>query len=235
MKRLIEAKDWVFDLDNTLYPAHSDLFPQIQVRMTEYVADFLKLEKEEARQIQKKYYVEHGTTLNGLMLHHDIDPHHYLHHVHDIDYSRLSDDLRLKTAIESLDGRKIVFTNGSLKHAENAIEAMGLNGVFNEIIDIAATNFIPKPKIEAFETVIKTHNIDTRKAVMVEDLPKNLLTAHQLGFSTILVWSDKIWHDEPKGHAPAGQKDAEQNYIDYSTNNLGEFLSNVVEAAKTKI
>lgn len=235
MKRLIEAKDWVFDLDNTLYPAHSDLFPQIQVKMTDYVAQFLGLPKEEARQVQKKYYVEHGTTLNGLMLYHDIDPHHYLQHVHDIDYSRLSHDLLLKNAIENLGGRKIVFTNGSLKHAESAIAAMGLGNVFDEIIDIAATNFIPKPKREAFETMINAHNIDANKSVMVEDLPKNLVTAHQMGFATILVWSDKIWHDEPKGHAPAGAHDIAQDYVDYSTNNLGEFLSDVVEAAKGNI
>ena len=232
MKRLIGAQDWVFDLDNTLYSANSDLFPQIQVKMNEYVADFLNLPKPEARLVQKQYYIEYGTTLNGLMKHHEIDPHHYLHHVHDIDYSRLSPDLQLRSAIEGLGGRKMVFTNGSKKHAENAIAALGLEGLFHDLVDIAATNFIPKPKIEAFEAMIKAHDINPKTSVMVEDLSKNLVTAHKMGFATILVWSDKIWHDEPKGHAPAGEHDIEQDYIDYATNNLSGFLQNVVNAAK---
>lgn len=232
LSALYNAKDWVFDLDNTLYPAECDLFPQIQVKMNEYVANFLNLPKDEARAIQKHYYVEYGTTLNGLMKHHEIDPHDYLHHVHDIDYSAIEPNVPLRVALENLPARKIVFTNGSKRHAQNAIEAMGLEGIFHDIIDIAGTNFTPKPHKEAFETLLNLHDIDPHQSVMVEDLSKNLVTAKQLGFATILVWSDKIWNDEPKGHAPAGEKDAQQEHIDFNTNNLTQFIETVLEAAK---
>lgn len=232
MDKLIKAQNWVFDLDNTLYPAKSDLFAQIQVKMNDYVAKFLDLPHDEARLVQKKYYVEYGTTLNGLMKHHNVDPHDYLHHVHDIDYSILQKDNELKAAIESINGRKIVFTNGSKKHAQNAINALGLDGAFDTIIDIAATNFVPKPNFDAFKVLVEKQNINPNHSVMVEDLPKNLKTAKDMGFATILVWSDKEWHDEPKGHAPAGESDLEHEFIDYSTNNLGDFLSNIVIAQR---
>lgn len=232
LSALYNAKDWVFDLDNTLYPAECDLFPQIQVKMNEYVANFLNLPKDEARAIQKHYYVEYGTTLNGLMKHYEIDPHDYLHHVHDIDYSAIEPNVPLRVALEKLHARKIVFTNGSKRHAENAIAAMGLDGIFHDIIDIAGTNFTPKPHKEAFDALLKMHDIDPHQSVMVEDLSKNLVTAKQLGFATILVWSDKIWHDEPEGHSPAGQNDAQQEHIDFNTNNLTQFIETVIEAAK---
>lgn len=232
MRSLYNAEDWVFDLDNTLYPAHCDLFPQIQAKMNEYVANFLDLPKDQARAVQKDYYVKYGTTLNGLMTHHDIDPHHYLHHVHDIDYSKISPDALLRNAINALPGRKMVFTNGSRKHAENAVKALGLDGIFHDLVDIAATDFTPKPDIKAFEAMITAHNINPKTSVMVEDLSKNLLTAHKMGFATILVWSDKIWHDEPKGHAPAGQSDSKKEHIHFATNNLGDFLQDVVDIGR---
>jgi putative hydrolase of the HAD superfamily len=235
MKSLIDlygATDWVFDLDNTLYPAECDLFPQIQVKMNDYVAKFLNLPHDEARLVQKKYYVEYGTTLNGLMIHHEIDPHDYLHHVHDIDYSTISPNLPLREAIENLPARKIVFTNGSKKHAQNAIAAMGLDGVFHDIIDIAGTDFTPKPHKKAFVALLAAHNVNPKTSVMVEDLSKNLVTAKEMGFATILVWSNKIWHDEPKGHAPAGQDDALHEHIDFDTNNLTQFIEAVLKAAK---
>lgn len=232
MRKLYQATDWVFDLDNTLYPPESDLFAQIQVKMNQYVADFLDLPLGLARDVQKKYYVEHGTTLNGLMLNHNIDPHDYLHHVHDIDYSILEENPRLRANLIALPGRKIVFTNGSKQHAENAIKALGLENIFHDIADIVATDFVPKPHESAFGAVIEAHNINPRTSVMVEDLSKNLVTAHDLGFSTVLVWSNKLWHDEPKGHSPAGPNDAQEKHIHFDTNNLSEFLNAVVKAGK---
>lgn len=229
LSELYNAKDWVFDLDNTLYPAECDLFPQIQTKMTEYVAKLLSVPKDEARKVQKKYYVEYGTTLNGLMKHHEIDPHEYLHHVHDIDYTAIVPNLALREAISSLPARKIVFTNGSQKHAQNAIKAMGLKGVFHDIIDIAGTNFIPKPSFEAFDALLNAHDIKPAKSIMVEDLSKNLVTAKKMGFTTLLVWSNKIWHDEPDGHAPAGEKDTDHDHIDFNTNNLTQFIEAVIK------
>ncbi len=232
LHKLYAAKDWVFDLDNTLYPQECALFPQIQVKMNRYVADFLGLPLDEARAIQKKYYVEHGTTLNGLMLHHDIDPYDYLHHVHDIDYSILKPDPRLRDAINALPARKTIFTNGSRKHAENALAALGLEGIFHDLIDIAATDFKPKPEKSAFETLIKTHDINPQSAVMVEDLSKNLVTAHEMGFMTLLVWSHHDWDDEPEGHKPAGLEDTQKEHIHFNTDNLGGFIENVIKQGK---
>lgn len=226
----LRKKDaWVFDLDNTLYPAECDLFPQIQVKMNEYVAKFLQLPKDKAREVQKKYYVEYGTTLNGLMKHHNVDPYDYLQHVHDIDYSAISPNLPLRNAIEKLDARKIVFTNGSLKHAQNAISAMGLEGVFEDIIDIAGTGFVPKPHFEAFDALLRAHSLNALNSVMVEDLSKNLVTAKKLGFATVLVWSSRDWHDEPEGHKPAGASDAEHEHIDFDTNDLTAFIETVLK------
>lgn len=224
MEALANRKTWVFDLDNTLYPAHSDLFPQVQVKMNAYVADYLKLSKEEAHKVQKKYYVEYGTTLNGMMINHNIDPHEFLYHAHDIDYSVLEKEKELLSALEALDARKLVFTNGSRRHAEQALEAMGLSHVFEDIFDIVAAEYTPKPSKKSFESMINKFGINPNESVMVEDLSKNLMTADELGFATLLVWSDKVWHDEPKGHAPAGISETEEPHIHYHTNKLSDFL-----------
>lgn len=229
LRKLFDAKTWVFDLDNTLYPQECDLFSQIEVKMNEYVASFLKLPKDEARIIQKKYYVEYGTTLNGLMKNHDVDPSHYLHHVHDIDYSSITPNPQLRDAIKALEGDKLVFTNGSKGHAQKALDALGFNGLFSDVIDIAETKFEPKPKREAFDILVKKHGLNTKDSVMVEDLSKNLLTAHDMGFMTVLVWSDKVWDNEPDGHAPAGEGDIEKEHIHFATNNLASFIEQVLK------
>ena len=118
-------RDWVFDLDNTLYPHHINLFAQIDRNMTAFVAELLQLEPDEARAVQKQYYRDHGTTLAGLMLHHGIDPNDFLERAHAIDYSALLPDEHLGAAIRALPGRKFIFTNGTVKHAEAAARALG--------------------------------------------------------------------------------------------------------------
>lgn len=226
--RLRQTGEWVFDLDNTLYPAESDLFAQIDKRMTLYVAGRLGLPTEQARKVQKAYYAEHGTTLSGLMSEHDIEPESYLDFVHDIDLSPLHVDKDLHTALVSLPGRKTVFTNGSRGHANRVLGARGLNGVFDEIIGIEDTGFVPKPQMPAYTHLLQSLNIDPLQAAFFEDMERNLAPAHALGFVTVLVHSDKDWSHEPEGARPAGAND-KHDHVHFTTGDLAGFLVNAVK------
>ena len=184
---LPDMETWVFDLDNTLYPASSDVFPQIDKRMKAFIADYLKLPLDEAFLIQKKYYHQYGTTLRGLMLENKLEPSLFLDYVHDIDHSVLEANPALDAALADLDGRKIIFTNGSERHAERVLDRLGIARHFESIFDIAAADFIPKPQPETYTTFIKRHAFDPRAAAMLEDSPANLVPALAVGMTTVLV------------------------------------------------
>lgn len=220
---LSHVSEWVFDLDNTLYDPSADLFKQIDARMSDYVARLLKIDADEAKRLQKLYYVDHGTTLSGLMALHEVDPHDYLEYVHDIELSALAPNPRLATAIAALPGRRFVFTNGSRRHAERVLDKIGLNDLFHDLFDIVATDFTPKPHADAFHRLLDRHVIDPKQAVLFEDLERNLETAHALGFSTVLVTSNKDWSHEPAGVRPAAL-DARPDFADYVTSDLAGFL-----------
>jgi putative hydrolase of the HAD superfamily len=216
--------DWVFDLDNTLYPHHIDLFAQIDKNMTAYVSDLLGLDFGEARALQKKYYLDHGTTLSGLMLHHGIDPNHFLDAAHAIDYSPLRADAALADAIKALPGRKFIFTNGTVKHAEAAARALGVLDHFEDIFDIVAADFVPKPANATYDKFASLHRVDTRNAAMFEDLPRNLAVPKILGMKTVLILP------EPghKGLERWEQFDEDDGNIDFVTNRLSDFLEAIV-------
>jgi putative hydrolase of the HAD superfamily len=228
---LFGARDWVFDLDNTLYPAECDLFSQIDARMTQFVSQYLALEPDAARALQKHYYKTYGTTLNGLMREHGMQPDVFLDYVHDLDYTPVTPAPRLRAALEALPGRKIVFTNGSIGHARRTLKALDLeHGVFSELFGIAEAQFQPKPRREAFDVLTATHDIDPARAVMVEDLSRNLETAWHLGMATVLVWSWKDWSHEPEGARPAGPDGERESHVDFVTGDLAAFLESVVAA-----
>jgi putative hydrolase of the HAD superfamily len=227
---LYAAEDWVFDLDNTLYPAECDLFAQIDVRMTQFVGQYLGLDPVAAKQMQKHYYKTYGTTLNGLMREHGMPASAFLDYVHDLDYTPVLEAPALRAAIQALPGRKIVFTNGSRGHAERTLKALGLSDLFHDLFDIEATGFHPKPRREAFDALIEAHLVTPHTSVMVEDLSRNLETAHQLGFSTVLVWSWKDWSHEPEGARPAGPADETPDHVHHATADLTGFLETVVAA-----
>ena len=216
--------DWVFDLDNTLYPHHVDLFAQIDRNMTAYVADLLGLDYDEARALQKKYYHEHGTTLAGLMHHHGIDPHGFLDAAHAIDYSPVLTDADLADAIKALPGRKFIFTNGTVKHAETAARALGVLDHFEDIFDIVAADFVPKPANATYDKFASLHRVDTKRAAMFEDLPRNLVVPRLLGMKTVLILP------EPghKGLERWEEHDEDDGNIDFVTNRLADFLKAVV-------
>ncbi|WP_075995438.1 pyrimidine 5'-nucleotidase [Salaquimonas pukyongi] len=219
--------EWVFDLDNTLYPRHTDLFKQIDWKMTDYVASLTGLAKDEARKLQKQLYRDHGTTLNGLMMEYSIDPHDYLAHVHDIDYGEVEANPALGELIASLPGRKHIFTNGDVRHAENTLRAIGIEPVFDSMFDIVAADFEPKPARGPYEKFLKAHVVHPVEAVMFEDMPRNLEVPKDLGMVTVLIvprsgstHSAEQW-ELAGGDAP---------HIDHVTDHLDDFLADVLEA-----
>lgn len=223
--RFSHVTDWVFDLDNTLYPHHSNLFSQIDVRMTAYVSELLSLSREDARRLQKELYRQYGTTLNGLMQRHGIDPDDFLQKVHDIDYSWLVPDPVLGTAIHQLPGRKFIFTNGDRGHAERAARQLGILDHFDDIFDIVAADLTPKPSRQTYEKFAALHAVTGRNAVMFEDLARNLAVPKALGMTTVLVVPRnfeptfaEIWEGDPD----------QEDDVDFVTDDLAGFLTAVV-------
>ncbi len=178
---------WLFDMDNTLYPASANLFAQIDRKMEAYVGNLLGLSREEARAVQKRYFHEHGTTLRGLMLSHNVDPKHFLDFVHDIDMSVLSADPRVPAALARLPGRKIVFTNGDLAYAERVLDALGLGRAFEAVHDIHAMDYHPKPAMRAYSGLCEQLEVAPETALFVDDMAHNLLPAKTLGMTTVWV------------------------------------------------
>ncbi|MGE0282058.1 MAG: pyrimidine 5'-nucleotidase [Rhizobiaceae bacterium] len=220
-RRFEQIRDWVFDLDNTLYPHHSNLFSQIDVKMTAYVAELLKLSREDAHVLQKELYKEYGTTLNGLMLRHDIDPDDFLEKVHDIDYSWVSPNPSLGEAIKALPGRKFIFTNGDRPHAERTARQLGILDHFDDIFDLVAAQLTPKPARETYDRFVDLHKVVGSNAVMFEDLARNLTVPKQLGMTTVLI--------VPRNFEPTfseiWERDAEyEDAVDFVTDDLETFL-----------
>ena len=226
--RFAHIRDWVFDLDNTLYPHHSNLFAQIDVKMTAYMSNLLQVSQEEARVLQKELYRDFGTTLNGLIRTHDIDPDDFLQKVHDIDYSWLSPDPDLGEAIRALPGRKFIFTNGDRGHAERTARQLGILDHFDDIFDIVAAGLTPKPAAETYDKFTQLHKVAGPDAVMFEDLARNLEVPKRLGMTTVLIVPrnfeptfSEIWERDP------GQEDD----VDYVTDDLAGFLRAVMPAS----
>jgi putative hydrolase of the HAD superfamily len=187
---LARTESWVFDLDNTLYPASSSLFPQIDIRMRRFIAERLSLSLDDAFVLQKQYYKQFGTTLRGLMLCHAIEPEAFLSYVHDIDCTVLDVAPRLDAALALLPGRKVIFTNGSERHAINVMDRLGIGRHFDGIFDIVAAGYIPKPQPETYRLMVGRHRIDPTGAVMVEDIHRNLVPAAAIGMTTVWVRQD---------------------------------------------
>ena len=185
---------WIFDLDNTLYPAECNLFAQVDHRMGEFIARYLGVPYPQARHLQKTYYRQFGTTLSGLMRVHNMNPHDFLDYVHDIDLSVLPELPELAAEIAKLPGRRLIFTNGSRRHAENVAGKLGILHLFEDICDIAACEFVPKPEASAFDRMIRRHGVAPETAAMFEDMPHNLEVPHALGMATVLVHSSYMDH-----------------------------------------
>jgi putative hydrolase of the HAD superfamily len=220
--------DWVFDLDNTLYPHHSNLFSQIDVRITAYIEELLTLPRDEARRLQKQLYLEYGTTLNGLMELHGIDSDDFLRKVHDIDYSWLEPNERLGRAIRALPGRKFIFTNGDRGHAERTARQLGILDDFDDIFDIVAAGLTPKPARKTYDRFLALHSVVGEHAVMFEDLARNLTVPKALGMKTVLIVPRNF---EPT-FAEIWERDlARDDEVDFVTDDIAGFLETILPSA----
>lgn len=212
------VETWVFDLDNTLYPASSRLFEQIQRRMNEYICRLLSVTPAEAAELRRGFFLAHGTTMHGLMAVHRVDPHEFMAFVHDVDLSAVPANPALIAALEGLAGRKLVYTNGSVGHAENLLRHLGITHCFEDIFDIVASDFAPKPAMAPFRGFVSRYGLEPRRALMVEDMAKNLAPAAELGMTTAWVRTDVDW--------AAIASDAD--YIHHVVEDLAGFLAAAV-------
>jgi putative hydrolase of the HAD superfamily len=218
LARLALIRNWVFDLDNTLYPASARLFDQMDVKMTAYVANALGVDLVEARRIQKAYFFDHGTTLAGLMAEHGIDPHHFLADVHDIEMDVLDENAPLAAAIARLPGRKIVFTNADTPYAGRVLDRLGLGESFEAIHDIHAMDLKPKPNASAYAGLCAAFDIDPAETLFVEDMARNLAPAKAIGMTT-------VWIDNGSEQAAAEQ---DRSFIDFTTPDLTAWLHDIM-------
>ena len=223
MKTLQFSKFWIFDLDNTLYSGETRVFEQVDKRMSKYISEKLNVGILEAKEIQKNYFYKYNTTLNGMMKNHKIEANEFLEFVHDIDIDFLKKDVPLGEELRKLEGKKIIFTNGSKKHALNVTQRIGIDQYFDDIFDIVDCNFIPKPKMEPYEKLVKKHKIDPNLCVLIEDIARNLKPAYEMGMKTVWIENKEPW----------AAKFSDSDFINYRTKNLTEFLKkiNLLKAA----
>jgi putative hydrolase of the HAD superfamily len=216
--RFAHIRDWIFDLDNCLYPASTGLFALIDERMTAYIQRLLDCDPAEARRVQKTHFHEHGTTLAGLMKEHEIDPHDFLVDVHDIPLDRVQCDERLGRLLPRLPGRRFVFTNGDAPYARRVLEAIGVQAYFDDLHDIHASELRPKPDPHGYALLCERFGIDPARALLVDDMAQNLGPAKALGMTT--VWVDN--GSERGSHA------YDENVADYRITDVGEWLESIL-------
>jgi putative hydrolase of the HAD superfamily len=215
--RLAAVDCWIFDLDNTIYPASCSLFEQIHDKMGEFIAAELKVDRDEAYRIQKTLFREHGTTLRGLMTVYGLEPEGFLEHVHRIDLSRIPTDPVFAAALAALPGRKLVFTNGTLRHAENVLGHLGIAAHFDGIWDIAACGYVPKPDPAGYDAFVRRFDIVPARAAMIEDMAKNLAPAAALGMTTVWLRGTLDW----------AREGADADYVHHVVDELAPWLAEV--------
>ena len=218
---------WVFDLDNTLYPHHLNLWQQVDERIRDYIASFLRVTPDEAFRVQKDYYRRYGTSMRGLMEEHDLNPDEYLEIVHQIDHSPLTPNPALGAAIARLPGRKLVLTNGTRRHADAVMARLEIAEQFEDVFDIAAADLEPKPRPAVYHRFLARHNVDPRKAAIFEDLARNLEVPHALGMTTVLVVPEGTRNVFREEWELAG-RDAQ--HVDHVTDDLTGFLRKIAQA-----
>jgi putative hydrolase of the HAD superfamily len=217
---LDEIETWIFDLDNTLYPSSCNLFAEAEARMAIFIVEELKIELdiEAAHALRRRFFLDHGTTLRGLMLEHGIEPRRFLDYVHDIDLSPVQADPVLDAALAALPGRKFVFTNGTDDYARRILARLGIEPHFTAVHDIAACNYYPKPDPSGYRVMIERHGIDPRRALMVEDMARNLPPAAAMGMTTAWVRTASDW----------AHQGAEPEHIHHVIDELGPWLTAAV-------
>ena len=227
LRRFATVNVWVFDLDNTLYPHHVNLWQQVDTRIREFVSNWLQVDATEAQRIQKDYYRRYGTTMRGMMTEHGVHADDYLAYVHRIDHSPLQPNPAMGAAIAQLPGRKLILTNGSTDHAGKVLERLGIGDHFEAVFDIIAAELEPKPAPQTYQRFLDLHAVDPATSAMFEDLARNLVVPHRLGMTTVLVVPDgarevvrEDWELEGRGEA----------YVDHVTDDLTGFLQGLAKA-----
>ena len=223
MKEFKKIKNFIFDCDGVLYSDLEKVFGQVSKRMTTFISKNLNLDLKKAKELQTNYFHKYNTSLNGLMIHHKINPNDFLEYVHDINLDFLEEDTNLRNELLKLNVKKFVFTNGSHTHVKNITKNLGIHDLFDGTFDITDCNFIPKPSIEPYQKLVKKFDINPNETVFIEDIAKNLEPAKVLGMKTVWLINDEYW----------GKKDSNKNYIDLKIENLTSFLKeiNILKAA----
>jgi len=217
MKELKKIKNILFDLDGVLYQDLEAVFGQVSKKMTKYISDKLDLDLKKAKELQTNYFHKYNTSLNGLMIHHNIKPEEFLKYVHDIDLSFMKKDLILRKELENLNLKKFIFTNGSKEHANNITKHLGINDLFNGLFDIVDAQFSPKPTAKAFDLMVKKFKIDPCQTLYIEDIAKNLSIGKERGTITAWLINNEYW----------GKKESDKEFIDYKIENLSLFLKEI--------
>ena len=217
MKNLKNIKNILFDLDGVLYQDLEAVFGQVSKKMTEYISKKLNLDLKKAKELQTNYFHKYNTSLNGLMIHHDIVPEEFLKYVHDIDLSFMKNDLILREELENLKVKKFIFTNGSKEHANNITSHLGINDLFDGLFDIVDAEYSPKPTAKAFDLMIEKFKINPKETLYIEDIAKNLSIGKERGAKTVWLINDEYW----------GKKESDEEYIDYKIENLSLFLKEI--------
>ena len=217
MKELKNIKNILFDCDGVLYSDLEGVFGQVSKKMTQYISNKLNVDLKEAKKLQTNYFHKYNTSLNGLMIHHDIKPNEFLKYVHDIDLSFMKKDLILRSELEKLNLKKFIFTNGSKDHANNVITHLGINDLFDGLFDIVDAEFSPKPAAKAFDLMVKKFKINPRETLYIEDIAKNLSIGKERGTITAWLINDEYW----------GKKESDKEFIDYKIENLSLFLKEI--------
>jgi putative hydrolase of the HAD superfamily len=218
--RLSHIRNWIFDLDNTLYPASARLFDRIDAKMGAYIANRLGVDLVEARRIQKGYFYGHGTTLAGMMADHGVDPHEFLDYVHDIEMDVLEENTPLAAAIAKLPGRKIIFTNADTPYATKVLGRLGLGESFEAIHDIHAMDLAPKPQASAYAGLCAAFDLDPHASLFAEDMARNLKPAKAIGMTT-------LWVNNGSEQTP----DETHEHVDFITDDVTDWLETILEAA----
>jgi putative hydrolase of the HAD superfamily len=210
---LAHIDTWLFDLDNTLYPPEAEVMALVEDKMAEFVTRHTGLIGDEARALRNRYLSEHGTTLAGLMAHHNIDPYAFLNEVHDVSLDKLEVDEVLNAQIDDLSGRKLVFTNGDERHALRILSRMGMQNLFEDVFHLGDAGLIPKPNTATYQLMITKHKVNPLTTIFFEDSPKNLRPAHNLGMTTVLVGPKAL--------------DNQDGFVDYRSHSLKAFLASL--------
>ena len=217
MKDLKNIKNFIFDCDGVLYNDLDAVFGQVSKRMTEYISKKLNLDLKKAKELQTNYFHKYNTSLNGLMIHHDIVPEEFLKYVHDIDLSFMKNDLILREELENLKVKKFIFTNGSKEHANNITSHLGINDLFDGLFDIVDAEYSPKPTAKAFDLMIEKFKINPKETLYIEDIAKNLSIGKERGTITAWLINNEYW----------GKKESEEEFIDFKIENLSLFLKEI--------